>query len=202
MSEASRLLIEIEERLFGEILEATALRHHEEEVDKLSADRRDLEVLVVETLTLSLNPGEVRTEVLESAVKAINQEVEQDRLWKHRDRTPPAWRPCGLRGLHDSTLRRLVEERMDKPSTSPDDQVKQSSFQADINNMGRQLKSDLLLVVEVVKSCYPAEMDICNYYARLYHQTFSARLRKIANFGLDNKDCTLLLRWVNEYYPE
>ncbi len=202
LSKASQLLIKREERLFGDITEAEALKHHKEDVDKLAADYKDLEGLVLQILRQSLKPGEVSVEALESAVRAINQEMDQDRQWKQRDRISPAWRPCDWKKLHDSTLRSLVEERIDNPSTSPADLVEQSSFQANINSMGRQLKEDLLLVVKVVKSRYPPEMDICNFYARLYHQTFSARLRKITEFVLGDKDCTFLLRWVNEYYPE
>ncbi|XP_070698095.1 tumor necrosis factor alpha-induced protein 2-like [Pempheris klunzingeri] len=200
LCEASRLLIEREERLFGEIMEEEALKRHQEEVDKLAADRRALEGLVLQTVTLSLIPEEVDTNALASAVRAISLEVDQDRQWKHRDRTQPAWRPCGWKELHDSTLCRLVKERISNPSTTLASQVDQSSLQVDVNSMGKQLKMDLLWVVEVVKSCYPPELDICNFYARLYHQSFSARVRKISNFGLDDKDCTFLLRWVNEYY--
>ncbi|XP_035761767.1 tumor necrosis factor alpha-induced protein 2-like [Neolamprologus brichardi] len=64
------------------------------------------------------------------------------------------------------------------------------------------LKKDLQWVVEEVKNCYPPEMDICNFYAREYHQTFSARLKQIADFDLDDKDFGVLLQWVKEFYPE
>ncbi|XP_051241123.1 tumor necrosis factor alpha-induced protein 2-like isoform X2 [Dicentrarchus labrax] len=195
--EASQLLIEREDRLFGEITEAKALKDHNDEVDKLAADYGDLETSVLHTLRLSLTPGEVSTQALTSAVNAINQEEHQDQRWKERDRTPPAWRPKGWKKLHDDTLRSLVEERMDNPSTPPAVQVDQSSIQADVTSMGRQLNADLLLVVEVVKNCYPPELDICNLYARLYHQYLSARLRKI----LDEKDSANLLQWVY-YYTE
>ncbi|XP_042244913.1 tumor necrosis factor alpha-induced protein 2 isoform X2 [Thunnus maccoyii] len=196
--EASQLLIEREERLFGEITEAEALEHQEEEVDRLDADRRALKDLVVQILKQSLST-EVNAEALISAVNAVCQEEEQDQQWKQRDGTPPAWRPSGWKKLHDSTLCSLVEERMDNTSSSPADQVEKSLH---IRSMGRQLKQDLLWMVEVVKSCYPLELNICNSYARWYHQTFSARLKKITEFGLDDKDCTSLLLWVNEYYPE
>ncbi|KAM9341656.1 tumor necrosis factor alpha-induced protein 2 isoform 2-T2 [Symphorus nematophorus] len=202
LCEASQLLIEREDGLFGEINNAEALKRHEEQVNKIAGDYEHLERLVEQILRLSLTRGEVNTEALMSAVKAINQEMDQDQQWKQRDQTPPAWRPCDWRKLHDSTLSSLVEERMDNPTTPPADQVERSSIQADVHSMGRQLKEDLLLVVEVVKSCYPPSMDICNFYARLYHQNLSARLRKIAEFGLEDKDCTFLLRWVNEYYPQ
>ncbi|XP_029317293.1 tumor necrosis factor alpha-induced protein 2 isoform X2 [Cottoperca gobio] len=202
LSEASRLLLEREERLFGEEKESEALTHHEEEVNKLAADRRVLQDLVLQTLARALNLGEDSLEVLTSAVQAVRQEEDQDRLWTQRKRTPPAWRPSGWMELHDSTLLSLVEERMDNPPTPPAVQVKQSAIQADVNNMGRQLKEDLLCVVHAVSSCYPTEMDICNLYAKLYHQTFSARFIKIADFELMDKDLTFLLRWVNEYYPQ
>lgn len=201
LCEASQLLIEREEHLFGEIKEAEALTHHEEQVNKLAADYRALEDLVLQTLRLSLSL-EVSSEALRSAVKAVKQEEDQDQQWIQRNQTLPAWRPSGWKERHDSTLRSLVEERMDSPSTPPAGPVDQSTIQVDVNSMGRQLKLDLLSVVDMAKSCYPPELDICNFYARLYHQTFSTRLRKIADFGLDDKDCTFLLRWVNEYYPE
>eukprot|EP00064_Thunnus_orientalis_P014161 superscaffoldBa00002427_g14202 len=171
-------------------------------VDRLDADRRALKDLVVQILKQSLST-EVNVVALTYAVTAICQEDEQDKQWKQRDGTPPPWRPSGWKKLHDSTLCSLVEECMDNTSSSPPaDLVEKSSLQVDICSMGRQLKQDLLWVVEVVKSSYPPELHICNSYARWYHQTFSARLKKIAEFGLDDKDCTSLLLWVNEYYPE
>ena len=67
--------------------------------------------------------------------------------------------------------------------------------------MGKCVKDDLLTVVRTVKDCYPAQMDILNVYAGLYHQTFSARLTELAAPGLDVDDCSYLLFWVNHYYP-
>ncbi|KAM6917365.1 tumor necrosis factor alpha-induced protein 2 [Lycodopsis pacificus] len=202
LCEAGQQLLEREERLFGEITESEALTHHQEEVSKLAAEHRALQGLVLETLRLSLGLEEVGSEALTSAVKAVRQEEDQDQRWTRRDRTAPAWRPSGWKMLHDSTLRSLVEERMDNPSTPPADRTGQSSIQADVRTMGRQLKEDLLRVVTVVKSCYPPESGICDLYAGLYHRTFSARLRKITDFGLGDKDCTCLLLWVNKEYPQ
>ncbi|XP_053192025.1 tumor necrosis factor alpha-induced protein 2-like [Scomber japonicus] len=204
LCEASQRLIEREERLFGEITDAEAVKHQEEEIKRLSADRKVLEDLITQILKQSLNT-EVNIEALTSAVKAICQEEEQDQLWKQRGGTSPDWRPSEWKKLHDSTLSSLVTDYMDNPTTSSppaDNVVNRSSLQVDVCGMGRQLKQDLQWVVDVVKTCYPPEMHICNTYARWYHQFFSARLRKIAEFGLGDKDCTFLLRWVNEFYPE
>ncbi len=200
--EASRMLIEREKRLFRGDKEAEALKGHEEEVKKLAEEYRDLEDSVMQTLERSLCRGEVRMEALKSAVKAITQETDQDQHWEKRKQTAPDWRPRDWKKLHDATLRSVVEKRMDNPSMPLTHQAGLSSIKADVHSMGRQLKDDLLFVVEELKSCYPPELDICNFYAKLYHQQHSSSLRKIVEFGLDDQDNTFLLLWVNSLYPE
>lgn len=200
--EASQLLREREEFLFGEIKETAALKDHEEEKAKLSQDYRKLEAHVQQALKLSLTLEEDNMQALTSAVRAINQEMEQDKRWSLRAEEKPNWRPSNWSSLHDKTLGTLVEERINNPSTPTTTPVKQSCIQEEVHSIGRQLKQDLLLVVERVKPCYPPEMDICNFYAGLYHKGFSARFRKIAQSGLDDCDSIFILRWVNEFYPE
>ncbi|XP_029937633.1 tumor necrosis factor alpha-induced protein 2-like isoform X2 [Myripristis murdjan] len=193
--EACLQLIEREERLSGQITE-------EKEVSRLAKDRGALLSLVELILKKSFSPGEENLEALASALKAICQEEQQDRLWAQRHEGAPEWRPSHWREHHNSTLRRLVEERMDNAETPvTPDKMQRSSIQRHICGMGKQLKDDLKQVVEVVKGCYPPEFDICNFYARLYHRAFGARLRKITEFGLEEADCTTLLCWVNNYYP-
>ncbi|CAI5697056.1 unnamed protein product [Oreochromis niloticus] len=196
--EATQQLIDREKHLFWETAEA-----NKEAVEKLAADHKALEERVWQTLqqSLSLGSEEASVSALKSAVKAINLEEEQDQLWKQRSQTPPAWRPSEWKKRHDEVLQKLVNGRMDNPSSPTGDQVNQSLIQADIQSMDRQLKDDLQWVVEKVKNCYPPEMDICNFYARQYHQTFKARLRKIVG-SVDDEDCSFLLRWVKESYPE
>lgn len=201
--EAGRQLIDREERLFGRITEETETLKHQEEEEQLTKDRRALLSLVEQTLKESLKSEKIDVEVLKSAVDAVRQEEQQDERWKEgvQNQTSPVWRPSRWRQLHDSALQSVVEERMGSASIAPG-QAGQSSIQREACAMGKLLKEDLLRVVDVVKSCYPAEMDVCNLYAKMYHQAFSSRLRKIAEFGLVEKDCSSLLRWVNEYYPK
>ncbi|XP_063353744.1 tumor necrosis factor alpha-induced protein 2-like [Pelmatolapia mariae] len=196
--EATQQLIDREKHLFWETAEA-----NKEAVEKLAADHKALEECVWQIVqqSLSLSTEEASVSALKSAVKAINLEEEQDQLWKQRCQTPPAWRPSEWKKRHDEVVQKLVNGRMDNPSSPTGDQMNQSTIQATIQSMGRQLKEDLHWVVEEVKNCYPPEMDICNFYARQYHQTFKARLRKIVG-SVDDKDCSFLLRWVNESYPE
>ncbi|XP_035761768.1 uncharacterized protein LOC102798112 [Neolamprologus brichardi] len=196
--EATQQLIDKEKHLFWETAEA-----NKEAVEKLAADHKALEEHVWHILqqSFSLSTEEASTSALKSAVKAINLEEEQDQLWKQNSQTPPTWRPSEWKKRHDEVLQKLVNGRMDNPSSPTGDQVNQSTIQATIQSMGTQLKDDLQWVVEEVKNCYPPEMDICNLYARLYLETFKARLRKTVG-SVDDKECSFLLLWVKESYPE
>ncbi|XP_061156756.1 tumor necrosis factor alpha-induced protein 2-like isoform X2 [Syngnathus typhle] len=196
LSEAGRLLLAREERLFGGT-EAAREGRRQEDVDALAADRRALEEAVLRTLGSSLDGAD--TDVLTSAVTFIQLEEECDALWERRGGMPPPWRLRDWRRVHDETLQGLVKERMDTPATQS---TEQSSIQADVHGMGRQLRRDLLLVAERVKPCYPRHSDICRQYTAWYHQCISAGLRRLAEFVLDDHDCTFLLRWVNDYYPQ
>lgn len=169
---------------------------------RLADDYRELEKQLSETLNRSLS-SEVSWAALASAVKAIHQEAEQDRRWQQSHQTRPGWRPANWKKLHDESLRNLVQQRMNAATTTPDDPMtKQSpSIQAEITALGRQLKKDLQKVVEDVRSCYPPEVDICNFYASLYHQCLSARLKEFAELDPNDGDCKTILRWVNDYYP-
>lgn len=201
------MLINRENQLFGQTTEEEVQKHYQKEIEELSADHRALEKQLQHTLkqSLSLRLKEVDNEAalssltihLTSAVMAIYKEEEQDLLRKQgKSRTLSNWKK-----LHDLILNSLIKGRMDNPSVAPLGLAEKSSIQLDVECMGRQLKEDLLLVVNVLKSCYPPEANICQFYAKLYHQNLSAKLRKIVDFVLDDGDCAFILRWVNEYYP-
>ncbi|TNN33995.1 Tumor necrosis factor alpha-induced protein 2 [Liparis tanakae] len=91
---------------------------------------------------------------------------------------------------------------MESPLKASAPQPGRSSIQEGVCSMGRQLREDLLHVARVVRGCYPPNLDVCNLYARLYHHAFSARVAKVADFGLEDQDCTFLLQWVHQYYPQ
>ncbi|XP_054653645.1 tumor necrosis factor alpha-induced protein 2-like [Dunckerocampus dactyliophorus] len=205
LSEAGQLLLARENCLFVGVRhkdDDDVVRRWKEDLNTLVADRKALEDAVLQTLRGSLSQDQADTAALKSAVVFMRQEDDQDQLWEQRGGAPPPWRLSNWREVHEKTLRGLVEERMDVLMTPPTDLAGKSSIQVDVHGMGRQLRQDLLLVVQHVKKCYPESVNICQLYANLYHQTFSTRLRKLADFGLDDPDCIFLLRWVNEYYPQ
>ncbi|XP_033843935.1 tumor necrosis factor alpha-induced protein 2 [Periophthalmus magnuspinnatus] len=202
-SEVSQLLIDEENELFLQTNESVQLLNSA--TDELQNSHQKLEEAILKTIRLSLNRGEVSPEVLRSAVTAMCKETDQDLFWiQQRQDEKPKWRPSSLQNEHDKVLNFLVDERMDNPTApccSPET-VQGSSIQTDVWGMGRQVKQDLETVVEVIRTCYPKNMDICNIYAKLFHNALGTRLQKIAEFGLDDKDCTFILRWVNEFYPQ
>ncbi|KAM6912826.1 tumor necrosis factor alpha-induced protein 2-like [Xenentodon cancila] len=202
-SEASLQLIDRENQLLLETTEEKKTK----DLHQLDEDHKALEKVVFQSLSqsLSLRADEASDEaavsalttVLASAVKAIYQEEEHDLQRKlKKNRSLRNWK-----NLHDSVLLSLVETRLENPVARLPGQAEPSSVQFDIQAMGKQLKEDLLFVVRALKDCYPPEANICTLYAALYHQTFSTRLREIADFVLEDGDCTFVLRWVNEYYP-
>ncbi|KAM9777651.1 tumor necrosis factor alpha-induced protein 2-like [Neosynchiropus ocellatus] len=194
--EAAVQLVEREHLLFGDRSQSEDLR----EALMLAADHKILETFVLQTIKESLNKGQDAA-ALASAVNAIQLQEEQDQLTNQSGKSAASWRPSRWRHLHDTTLASLVEERLENPTIPFESPPKQSSIQADIQRMALQLKEDLLTVVKVVKTCYPQERNICQYYAELYHKNMSSHLKKIADFVLDDGDCTFLLRWVTEFYP-
>lgn len=190
--ECSRLLAEDEEGLFG----AGGRGAPGRDAEALAKDYGELEAGLLQTLELSLGEH-LAAPVLVSATEAVLLEEERDQRWRRGPEAPPPWRPRDWRRLHDEALRDLVARRLDSPTEPSDSPTKMSSFQEDIAAMARQLKADLVAVA----AAGGAGGGTCQLYAALYHQAFAARLRKLADFGLGDKDCASLLQWVNVYYP-
>lgn len=203
LSAAGQQLIEREKHLYGQRVQSPSEAEKEEE-KQIAKDRKALLSHIKQALSDAnvWNPTQESLAALKSAVRAIQQEEEQDRKWQEREGKPPVWRPSRCRQLHDNLIHDMVENRMDEVETTPGQAEGQSSVQNDICRMGRCLMEDLVRVVEVVKGCYPEEMDICNLYAKMYHQAFSTRLAPLAEFDLVIEDCSYILRWVNDFYPK
>ncbi|XP_041702927.1 tumor necrosis factor alpha-induced protein 2 isoform X1 [Coregonus clupeaformis] len=206
LSAAGQQLIEREEHLYGQISEEvvqSTTEREKEEKEQLTRDHKALLSHIDLAVKSSLSPDEDSLEALKSAVKAILQEEEQDRRWLNQEGKQPAWRPSECRRHHNTVLQSLVEERMDNAELPPEESNKlRSSLQREVCGKGRRLQEDLLRVVKDVKGCYPEDMDICNLYGKMYHQAFSAGMRKIEEYGLGMEDCSYLLHWVNVAYPE
>ncbi|XP_037394227.1 uncharacterized protein LOC119263453 isoform X2 [Pygocentrus nattereri] len=203
---AGKQLINREERLFSVKQDGVGSSKSlvEEEEDNKENLRKDFEELLEEVWLTLGNSLEVQTEnekeVLKQAVLVIQQEEEQDRRWEGvAEKECPPWRPRCCRQTHDSLLQNMVQRRMEEAKLDSNTDIK-SSVQKEITGKGKQIKEDLLHIAEHVRSCYPGE-NVCQLYAKLYHQEFCATLREIADYGLSDADCSHVLQWVNIHYP-
>ncbi|XP_061097073.1 tumor necrosis factor alpha-induced protein 2-like isoform X1 [Conger conger] len=202
LKEAGHQLITREESLFQPGAWQEAVEGREKEEDELQKDYESLlvEVWLAIHKSFSAKPGEL--EALRSAVSAIMQEEKQDQRWQEEAGVEaPEWRPRQCRHTHDTILKVMTEKRMDCMEDMAIAERLSSSLKKEICKMGKQLHADLLKVAQDVKVCYPTEFNVCNTYARLYHQAFSSRLVKMAEFDLDVEDLIYLLCWVHNYYP-
>ncbi|XP_056617243.1 tumor necrosis factor alpha-induced protein 2 isoform X2 [Triplophysa dalaica] len=205
--DAGKQLIDRENRLFvlkQEGIGAMKKKLLEEEEDseaKLVKDYDDWLKLVMGTLenSLKLNSAEEQ-EILKEAVQAILQEEEQDVQWEgFKETERPPWRPRRCKQKHEALLQTLVQSRMQHAPLDSSVEA-HSSVKNYIFCKGKQLREDLLKVVTCVSSCYPEQDNVCQLYATLYHKSFSDTLRKVANYGLCDDDCIVLLSWVNNHY--
>ncbi|KAL7890079.1 hypothetical protein AOLI_G00023370 [Acnodon oligacanthus] len=203
---AGKQLINREEHLFSVKQDGVGSSKNlvEEEEDNEESLRKDFEELLEEVWLKVENSFKVQTEnekeALKQAVLVIQQEEEQDRRWEGvAEKERPPWRPRCYRRTHDSQLQKMVQRRMEEAKLDSNTDTK-SSIQKEIIGKGKQIKEDLLHIAEHVRSCYPEE-NVCQLYAKLYHQEFCATLREIADYGLSDADCSHVLQWVNIHYP-
>ncbi|KAB5581784.1 hypothetical protein PHYPO_G00179630 [Pangasianodon hypophthalmus] len=202
---AGQQLIYREEHLFA--LKQTGVGYsktilEEDEKEKLIKDSEDFIKKVMSTVEKSFDiQTNEEKEFLKEAVLAIYQEEEQDRRWEGVEKNErPPWRPRCCRLAHDRLLQNMVTQRMEQAKLDSNVNIK-SSVQLEITAKGKQLKEDLLQIAKNVTSCYPKE-NVCQLYAKIYHQVFRDKLREVADYGLADDDCLHILQWVNILYPE
>ncbi|KAM6992352.1 tumor necrosis factor alpha-induced protein 2a [Tautogolabrus adspersus] len=206
--ELSRRLIIREEQLFSQD------SFNEGEEDQLLGDLEALKLQIItaihNTFTSSSSSSSSSScsrdmEVLRSAVVCIQQQEAQDQRWTGfpEDRVP-VWRPQKCLSTHNRLLLNMVESRLMKAAEEDSDGTDGLStpLKREVCLVGRRVKEDLLTVGRSVVDCYPPQMDILNLYAGLYHQSFSARLNQLAALGLETDDCSYLLFWINNCYPD
>ncbi|XP_041831417.1 tumor necrosis factor alpha-induced protein 2a isoform X3 [Melanotaenia boesemani] len=201
LEEISRRLILKEEELFRQE------SPNEEAEDQLQQDFEALGVriwMAIQDTFTSSPPSAEHLEVLRSAVASIQQQEQQDQRWtENPENRVPVWRPHRYLSTHNMLLQKMVVARLRKAAEEEEVRADQLSSEGkrQVCRVGKCVKEDLLTVVRKVKDCYPLQMDILNVYAGLYHRTFSAHLTEMAFSNLDIEDCSYLLFWINNYYP-
>ncbi|XP_062406799.1 tumor necrosis factor alpha-induced protein 2a isoform X2 [Sardina pilchardus] len=207
LAEASLQLIARENAIFGPGTDEDSVDAdgRAKETDQLQMDYEILQVrlwMVVHE-TFQDKPGEDNLAALRSTVNAIQQEEEQDKRWLEPEgQQAPEWRPRQLLLNHNNLVQKIVDSRVDKAEDEEKGADKLSTaLKKQVCKIGKRVQADLLKIVKDVKQCYPMKLDVCQMYARLYHQAFSRRLREFTQTNLDVEDCAYLLLWVNSYFP-
>ncbi|KAL4656362.1 tumor necrosis factor alpha-induced protein 2-like isoform X2 [Arapaima gigas] len=176
-----------------------------EEYEQLERDHEALLNQMWLAVDGSLTSGAEDLEILKEAVSIIQLEEEQDMRWQKAKEAGtervPSYRPLNCRATHDDLLCKMVKKRLEDAENLSGGDDLSSSLKKEIFKVGKRLKDDLKKVVRDVRDQYPKEFDICNHYARLYHQAFSAHLMMITEFGLDVEDLIYVLCWVHSHYP-
>ncbi|KAG7316644.1 hypothetical protein KOW79_020185 [Hemibagrus wyckioides] len=202
LSEASQQLTAEEERLFIPQSSDAEVICTEDEENRLE---EDFEALLLH-LRMAVNDSfkKENQEKLKSAVQVIDQQEERDKHWEEAaEENRPCWRPLKCREIHDTLLKELVEVRLQQANKEENwgDDLS-TSLKREVCRMGKRIQKDLLQVVQDVQQCYTSDFDICNVYAQLYHQAFSAKLTEYARTNIEIQDCTYILCWIHVYYPK
>ncbi|KAI4872742.1 hypothetical protein NFI96_026975, partial [Prochilodus magdalenae] len=202
LAEASQQLFGREEQLFSTESADVKVDRTEDEEDRLHKDFENLKLQLQIVIHDSFETE--NQEALKNAVTAILQEEERDQHWeKAAEQTRPVWRPMKCREIHDNLLQKVVEKRLQRANEEESGAEKLStSFKKDICRMGKRIQNDMLRVVREVQGCYPKEFDVCNMYARLYHQAFSMKLEELIQSNIELEDCIYILSWINDFYPK
>ncbi|XP_063079118.1 tumor necrosis factor alpha-induced protein 2a isoform X2 [Engraulis encrasicolus] len=209
LAEASRQLLEREDVIFSVVTDEdpAAAEERAKERDQLQRDYEKLQVhvhMVVHDTFQQNTCGDYQKE-LHSAVTSIMQEEEQDKRWLEpaEGQDTPDYRPRECLANHNTLLQKIAESRIknaEEGENSAADKLS-TSFKKQVCKIGQGVQHDLLKVAKDVRQCYPPELDICQIYARVYHQAFSSRMTDFSKCSLDHEDCIYLLNWINNYYP-
>lgn len=194
LAEASQTLLKRENCVFRSQSSADEMICTEDEKNDL---RKDYETLMDHLKMAVYDSYDMENEkTLTSAIKAVVQQEEQDKLWEEAAEEPPCWRPMRCRQMHDTILKEVVKIRLQRVNEEESDT---DMLKRDVVQAGSVIQNDLLQVVNHLQRCYSSDFDICNMYAQLYHQAFSAKLKKRLQFSITAEDYRFILQQINTY---
>ncbi|KAI5090522.1 tumor necrosis factor alpha-induced protein 2 [Silurus meridionalis] len=133
-------------------------------------------------------------EMLRSAIMAIVQQEERDKLWEEAAEESPCWRPMRCREIHNTIIKEVVEERLQQANEEESDM---DILKRDVIKMC-DIQKDLLQVVNHVQKCY-TDFNVVHMYAQLYHQAFSEKLRKLLQCSVTIDDYKSILQQTNGF---
>uniref|UniRef100_H3AYP9 TNF alpha induced protein 2 n=1 Tax=Latimeria chalumnae TaxID=7897 RepID=H3AYP9_LATCH len=173
------------------------------ELEDIQSAYKTLGDRIWEIIEKSMTIAKDEPELLKSAVQIIVQEEEQDQKYlaeketsgKIQESRPRQWKKNWMSVIKQS----LTNGMNEAPSVSLAN--KTSSLCQCFLNIGKRIKNDLNTVETHVKHCYPEEFDICNIYAKFFHDFLSDQLKAVTEFHLQKKDNHFILCFVQNIYP-
>ncbi|XP_075471123.1 tumor necrosis factor alpha-induced protein 2 [Ascaphus truei] len=193
---ASKDLITLEQDMYHSIND----KDDDEKRQEFECIYKKLEAEVSQVIKDSVTT--VNEDLLEQAVMAIvEQEKEDSKCLSETNRQtfntarPRQWKQRWLNDVKQSVVDRIN----DLPEVTPDDST--STLSMTFIDLGKTFKKDLIQVVKHLKPHYPEEFDVCNTYAKNYHQFVLNHIDSIAEYELGDKDTNFLLSWVHNIYP-
>uniref|UniRef100_A0A8B9S6W2 TNF alpha induced protein 2 n=1 Tax=Apteryx owenii TaxID=8824 RepID=A0A8B9S6W2_APTOW len=177
--------------------------------EELKTSQQDIESVyeilkskVFDILKDSVLLAAAKPDLLQQAVDALKEQEKEDQ--NHLSESLPDQnmqsRPRKWKEVWMATVKESVETRMKDTCRTPTTENLSTAGQ-NLLHMGRTMKEDLTVVVQLIKQLYPPEFNVCSTYAELYHNYFASQLKKTAESQLEDKDIYLLLSWVHNIYP-
>ncbi|XP_047657355.1 exocyst complex component 3-like protein isoform X2 [Tachysurus fulvidraco] len=135
-------------------------------------------------------------EMLRSAIKAIVEQEEEDKLWEEASEETPSWRPMRC---NDTIVKEVVENRLQQINVDDSDTDILKTAVVQISSI---MQNDLLQVIKHVQRCYSecySDFNACNMYAQLYHQALLTTLRKLLQCSVTMEDYRFILQQISSY---
>lgn len=203
---ASKILIVLEREAYGSKSNNTNIEEVTKKQEKVALLFNELGREVSGIIGKSLetlfsqngNESRIISEITE-AVKAVAEQVyEDDKYYTTKAELKP--RPRKWKQKWVRVVKQSVDRRMKGQAETPSGQ-NSSTFAKQLEHMGKTMTSDLILVVNHLKPLYPDIFEVCDVYAKNYHDYFSAQLNAATDLELGESDALLLLVWLQSIYP-
>ncbi|XP_040267586.1 tumor necrosis factor alpha-induced protein 2-like [Bufo bufo] len=171
---------------------------HTKDIDSLY-ESLEKEMFQVISESIVQNPGDPLVQV----IKAINkQEKEDSKILQNKEiagrrrTTPRKWKEKWARCVEESVSQRTSNGSAISTKNTT------SCLSQRFSNLGKTFKNDLIHVIQNLGPLYPPEFNVCNLYARRYHQYFVSEIESVTEYELTEEDTYFLLCWIHNLYPQ
>ncbi|XP_044128500.1 tumor necrosis factor alpha-induced protein 2-like [Bufo gargarizans] len=171
---------------------------HTKDIDSLY-ESLEKEMFQVISESIVQNPGDPLVQV----IKAINKQEKEDskilqnkEIAGHQRTTPRKWKEKWARCVAESVSQRISNGSAISTKNTT------SCLSQRFCNLGKTFKNDLIHVIQNLGPLYPPEFNVCNLYARCYHQYFMSEIESVTEYELTEEDTYFLLCWIHNLYPQ